>query len=141
MTKPSTFNCECTNPLVHPKSGGRVTCVYCGNIYEYQTQQRDDGEWGRVIKVGNEKPNHPRGLTLETTERGFERLMAPHYPQGHMLRLAQQSSAIDVQVADSFARPGMSYLWIGEHHHLNRTEVQQLTQHLIRWLQTGSLKE
>ncbi len=55
-------------------------------------------------------------------------------------RLAAQSSAIG-DYEDSFERPGSSFLWIGDYHHLNREEVQQLVNHLQSWLKTGSLVE
>ena len=36
---------------------------------------------------------------------------------------------------------GSSFLWVGEHHLLNRAEVYKLIEHMQRWLVTGSLRE
>lgn len=82
-------------------------------------------------------------MELITTDRGFELLQHNVYPPYHekdgspkVSRLTQQSSAIGDSCA---AAPGSSFLWIGEHHHLNREEVKELVLHLQAWLDTGSL--
>ncbi len=60
--------------------------------------------------------------------------LAPHEPK----RVASQSSAIG-DYPDSLDRPGTSFLWIGEHHHLNREEVAEMVMHLQNWLFAGTL--
>ncbi|RJQ25739.1 hypothetical protein C4577_05075 [Candidatus Parcubacteria bacterium] len=78
-------------------------------------------------------------MNVIKTERGFEVLEHPRYVEPHdKIRLAQQSSAIG-DYNHSFENPGSSYLWIGEHHHLNKEEVQQFIEHLQNWLKTGKL--
>lgn len=81
-------------------------------------------------------------MQVTKTERGFELLREEGYPtekSSGIHRLAQQSSAIgDYDGCGDL--PGSSYLWIGEHHHLNREEVSQLVKHLQAWLATGSLE-
>lgn len=72
------------------------------------------------------------------TNRGFGIINYPSYPSGQEKRLVQASSAIG-DYEDSFENPGSSYLWIGEHHHLNREEVASLIEHLKTWLETGKL--
>lgn len=74
------------------------------------------------------------------TERGFGLLKHPsHSDPPEDLRLAQHSSAVG-DYDDSFDRPGTSYLWIGDKHHLNREEVAEFVRHLQSWLDTGSLE-
>lgn len=76
---------------------------------------------------------------VRKSERGFERVDAESYANDpKMLRLVGQSSAIG-DYEDSYDRPGTSYLWIGEHHHLNREQVGEYVALLQNWLQTGSL--
>lgn len=77
-------------------------------------------------------------MHIVKSERGFEFLKHGAYLLPHKERLASQSSVIG-DYEDSCERPGTSYLWIGEHHHLDREEVAQLVQHLQAWLRTGSL--
>lgn len=50
-------------------------------------------------------------------------------------RLVGESSAIDIYYEYAFDRPGSSFLWIGEKHHLNREEVAQLRDYLSHWLE------
>lgn len=81
-------------------------------------------------------------MELGKTERGFDILRHPRYvdePDTQPVRLAQQSSAVG-QYEDAFDRPGSSFLWVGDDHHLNREEVSQFVQHLQAWLQTGCLR-
>ncbi len=81
-------------------------------------------------------------MNVVKSERGFEVLEHEVYPgvktSERVLRLALQSSAIG-EYDDSMSRPGSSYLWIAEHHHLNREEVEQFVGHLQSWLNTGSM--
>lgn len=74
-----------------------------------------------------------------TSDRGFQLLVHDTYgDQPEETRLAGASSAIG-DYDDSFDRPGSSYLWIGEHHHLDRVEVAYLVNFLQQWLDTGKL--
>jgi hypothetical protein len=78
-------------------------------------------------------------MKIERTQRGFEYLSHPEYPEEDPQKdrmLAQQSSIIG-DYDDSMDRPGSSALWISEHHHLNRKEVAELINHLQHWLNTG----
>lgn len=78
-------------------------------------------------------------MKVVKTERGFEVLEHPAYPTtGQSVRVAQQSSAIG-PYGDAFDRPGTSYLWLGDHHHLGREDVAELVRHLNNWLETGKL--
>jgi hypothetical protein len=80
-------------------------------------------------------------MKVTKTERGFQWLEHPVYEGVHDAkndRFACQSSAIG-DYDDSFAKPGSSFLWIGENHHLNREEVAEFVKHLNQWLKTGKL--
>lgn len=81
-------------------------------------------------------------MNVERSDRGFQYLRHDTYlpENAKHSRLASQSSAIG-EYEDSMERPGSSYLWIGEHHHLNREEVAQFVAHLQDWLETGSLEQ
>jgi hypothetical protein len=80
-------------------------------------------------------------MKTEKTERGFVVVMHEKYQnkQGEMTRLIQESSAIG-DYEESFDRPGSSYLWVGQDHHLNRDEVAELIIRMQHWLETGKLK-
>jgi hypothetical protein len=54
-------------------------------------------------------------------------------------RLVQESSAVG-DYDDSFDIPGSSYLWVGDKHHLNREEVQELVEILQHWLSHKTLR-
>lgn len=78
-------------------------------------------------------------MKITKSDRGFEFLNHDTYLEEDReanSRLASQSSAIG---DDSLDIPGSSFLWIGEHHHLNRREVAQLVEHLQSWLSHGRL--
>ena len=79
-------------------------------------------------------------MTVTRTLRGFEGIDREVYASktGEVSRLVQASSAIGAY-EDAFDKPGSSYLWIGEHHHLSREEVTELVHHLLHWRRTGSL--
>ena len=83
-------------------------------------------------------------MEVVNSDRGFEFLLHPAYlPQNRKKvgdRLASQSSAVG-DYDDSLDRPGSSFLWVGDNHHLNREEVAQLAKHLKSWLHTGSLED
>lgn len=54
-------------------------------------------------------------------------------------RAIPERSAKAEQSHDAMGRPGSSYLWVGQDHHLNREEVAELVGHLKRWLDGGRL--
>lgn len=79
-------------------------------------------------------------MQVTTTSRGFEIIEHEKYAANvpTLTRLVQSSSAIG-QYPDAFLRPGTSFLWIGQDHHLDREEVRSLVGYLQAWLDTGSL--
>lgn len=78
-------------------------------------------------------------MRVERTPRGFEIIDHPAYVPGHeSCRLVQQSSAVG-KYPDAFDRPGTSFLWFGDKHHLDREQVAELVDHLNAWLKYGSL--
>jgi hypothetical protein len=80
-------------------------------------------------------------MKAETTPRGFRVVSHPGYDADESRgekRVVQESSTIG-DYEDSLSRPGSSYLWVGEHHHLNREEVAELAEYLRAWLATGRL--
>lgn len=72
---------------------------------------------------------------IKKTQRGFA--IIRNDEREHFV-LVQESSAIGDH-EDAMDKPGSSFLWIGNHHHLNREQVLQLVGHLQRWLSTGKL--
>jgi hypothetical protein len=74
------------------------------------------------------------------TNRGFVRVLHPQYTDSTVQqRLIQESSAIgDYEDSDI---PGSSFLWVGEHLHLNREEVAELIQRMQHWLDTKRLAD
>lgn len=79
-------------------------------------------------------------LKAEKTARGFPWIEHPAYVPPHdPKRLVSASSAVG-DYEDAYDRPGSSFLWIGEHHHLNREQVAELVEHLTAWLETGEFK-
>ena len=78
-------------------------------------------------------------MKVAKTDRGFEYIEKDTYANNpRPARLIGQSSAIG-NYADSFDKPGSSFLWFGDKHHLNREEVKDFVSHLKYWLKTGSL--
>jgi len=77
-------------------------------------------------------------VKLEKSNRGFQILTHPSYPEGIVSRLAQQSSIV-LDYPNAMKKPGSSALWIGDHHHLDREEVSMFVSHLNHWLRTGKL--
>lgn len=80
-----------------------------------------------------------------TNARGFSHIMHPtHLAEacggGEPNRLVSQSSTIG-DYDDSFDKPGSSYLWVGDNHHLNREEVADFITHLQHWVETGDLAD
>lgn len=86
-------------------------------------------------------------MKASKTERGFICVEHEVYPptSGGVPRdpkakqLIQESSAVG-DYEDSFDKPGSSYLWVGEDHHLNREEVAELVERMTIWLRTGRLE-
>lgn len=74
-------------------------------------------------------------MKITKSDRGFQFIMWPNHVDGEKTRLVSQSSATDLEHA-----PGETWLWIGEHHHLDVDEVSELIGHLQAWVKTGSLK-
>ena len=79
-------------------------------------------------------------MICETTARGFGVVKSEKYQNepGQWERLIQESSAIG-DYEDAMDKPGSSFLWVGDHHHLNREEVQELIERMQHWLATGRL--
>ena len=79
-------------------------------------------------------------MKINVSGRGFEYLVHPEYvnPTNELCLVSQSSAIRDCEGA--IQHPGSSFLWIGAHHHLDRSEVQDLAQRLNRWLETGSLE-
>lgn len=78
-------------------------------------------------------------MLIKQSERGFLFLMHPKYVPPHdEVRLVSESSAVG-DYEDSWKIPGSSFLWIGEHHHLNREEVESLITNLRHWLDNKRL--
>lgn len=76
------------------------------------------------------------------TNRGFEWITHPTYgnlPSEGSDALVRESSLIG-DYEDALDRPGSSFLWIGQHHHLDREEVAELIERLENWVDHGSLK-
>lgn len=82
-----------------------------------------------------------KSLRVYTSDRGFHGVEAEKYQneRGEFVRLIQESSAIGFY-PDALNKPGSSFLWVGDHVHLDREQVKELKGHLERWLETGSLK-
>jgi hypothetical protein len=78
-------------------------------------------------------------MRVAKSDRGFEHLYHSDYVPGQERQLLAQSSVMGTY-PDSSSRPGSSFLWIGDRHHLNREEVAALVQHLQAWLATGRLE-
>jgi len=74
------------------------------------------------------------------TPRGFTVVVEEKYQNqpGEFTRLIQESSAIG-DYEDSDEKPGSSYLWVGQDHHLNREQVQELINRMQVWLKFGRL--
>lgn len=79
-------------------------------------------------------------MITKTTPRGFTLIVSKEYTTKVYSRLIQESSAVG-DYPDSFNKPGSSFLWVGEKHHLNREEVQELINKMQHWLNTGTLHD
>ena len=80
-------------------------------------------------------------MQSKKTERGFVVVTHEKYQNkpGEFTQLIQESSAIG-DYDDSFDKPGSSFLWVGQDHHLNREEVEELIGRMQYWLSTGRLQ-
>ena len=79
-------------------------------------------------------------MRSEKMPRGFVTVFEEKYQNecGKYTRLIQESSAIG-DYDDSMSKPGSSFLWVGQDHHLNREQVRELIQRMEHWLSTGRL--
>lgn len=68
---------------------------------------------------------------------GLQALIHPNHDEDFDGEIASQSSAVDTSLESP--RGGSSFLWVGVNHHLNRSEVDEFTRYLQRWLSTGEL--
>lgn len=76
--------------------------------------------------------------------RGFIVVLEEKYQNipGEFTRLIQESSAVGEKcLEDELEKPGSSFLWVGEDHHLDRKKVKELVKRMQHWLDTGRLKE
>ena len=74
------------------------------------------------------------------SDRGFGFIMHPTRLDSEKdTRLVSESSAAG-DYEDSLDNPGSSYLWLGDDHHLNREEVEELVIRMQGWLTTGRLQ-
>lgn len=78
----------------------------------------------------------------EKTEHGIMFVMEEEYPngKGKSAQLISESLAIG-DYEDSWDKPGSSFLFVGERHHLNREQVLELIERMLHWLKTGRLAE
>jgi hypothetical protein len=79
-------------------------------------------------------------MKASTTSRGFRLIEAEKYQNepGEFTHLVQESSAVG-DYEDSFDKPGSSFLWVGDDHHLSREEVSVLVGFMQEWLKSGRL--
>lgn len=79
-------------------------------------------------------------MEKEITKRGFQVIRHPGYTQyDPRERCIVQTSSQIGDYEDSAAKPGSSYLWVGDIHHLNREQVAELVGYLQHWLAGGRL--
>lgn len=76
------------------------------------------------------------------TGRGFRVVLEEKYQNepGVMTRLVGESIAIG-EYEDAMDRPGSSFLWVWQDHHLSREQVAELVQLLQFWLANGRLPD
>lgn len=80
-------------------------------------------------------------MRIAISDRGFRFLTHPTYLDDKVTsRLASESSAVGDH-PDAVERPGSSFLWVGQDHHLSREEVAKLVAAMQHWLETGRLPE
>ena len=78
-------------------------------------------------------------MRLEISNRGFEYVTHPAYGNNVSTRLMSQSSAVGDH-EDAYDKPGSSFLWVGNDHHLSREEVRELINRLESWLASNTLE-
>lgn len=81
-------------------------------------------------------------MHIVKNNRGFRVLVEEKYQNepGEFTQLVEESSAIG-DYDNSFDKPGSSFLWIGQDHHLNREQVKELISYLQHWLDNLSLDQ
>lgn len=79
-------------------------------------------------------------MHAKKSERGYTFVLEEKYQnkRGEFTPIIGESSAIG-DYDDSMAKPGSSFLWVGNDHHLNREQVRELIQRMEHWLATGRL--
>ena len=88
---------------------------------------------------GETKRSEEDTVNTFKTNRNFRGVEHETYSENpRQERLIQESSAIG-DYDNSFDIPGSSYLWVGDHHHLDRDEVQELVEIMQVWLETGMI--
>jgi hypothetical protein len=94
-----------------------------------------------MVNIENLK-NGDAMLRFGKTGKGFGFFEAEKYQneQGVYTRIVQESSALG-DYEDSLSKPGSSFLWVGNDHHLNREEVKDLVGILNHWLDHGKLSD
>ena len=82
-------------------------------------------------------------MEIEKSDRGFKSITHPLYidDKDGDNRIVSESSAVNFNYEDSLDNPGSSYLWIGDHHHLNREEIIILRDSLTHWLEQKRLPD
>lgn len=90
-------------------------------------------------------------MRYEISDRGFRRIVATVYGgQNNLAFEPDDTDPVALLVAeastvgdypDSLDRPGSSFLWVGEYHHLDRNQVAELAAALNHWLESGRLPE
>jgi hypothetical protein len=94
------------------------------------------------IKTFADSSFYKKHLRVMHSPRNFELIAHAVYPpnKGAKAPIVRASSAIG-RYPDAFQRPGSSYLFIGDHHHLCREQIAELVGYLQNWLKSGHLKD
>ena len=79
-------------------------------------------------------------MKAHKTDRGFVRVEHPAYVDSSRSELLVGESSAIGDYEDSWDTAGSSFLWVGEHHHLNREEVAELIRRMQQWLDLGRLQ-
>ncbi len=93
---------------------------------------------GGAVPEGDSGMEAGLEMKVSATQRGFGIVMYESWPSKEPKRLVQESSLVG-EADDALSRPGSSYLWFGDDHHLNREEVLELIAILTSWVETGRL--
>lgn len=79
-------------------------------------------------------------MKAEKNQRGFITVTHEKYTEPNTdERIIQESSVIG-DYENSFQKPGSSFLWVGENHHLDREEIKELVERMEYWLKNGRLE-